>query len=150
MRFIFTTSDSLASKAIRAAEGGDPSHVGIVLPTGIVIDSTFLHGGVKAWYLDEWKAMDKRRVVADITFRTPDEEAGITWLGQQLGKPYDTLGVLGMAFWRDSGSDKKHWCSELALGSALAAGKTLVGKHRRMGVRMLMELSYAWSEQVNK
>ena len=147
MRFIFTTSDSLASKAIRAAEGGEPSHVGIVTPDGDVIDSTFRYGGVKVWGKDHWLSLDDRRVVSDITFNTPNDAAGYDWLYRQLHKPYDTLGLLGMAFWRDMGEEDKWWCSEIALFTALNAGRSLAGRNRRMGVRPLMEISYAWAGQ---
>lgn len=144
MRAIFTTSPALGSALIRAREGGTASHVGLVVGDR-VIDATWTHGGVRAWWLDQWVTMENRRVVEDIEFPVPNPEAAHAFLNAQIGKGYDLSFVLGFLAWRDW-SDPDLWaCSELAMAAVLAGGRSLSDRHPRMGVRLTREIFRAWS-----
>jgi uncharacterized protein YycO len=63
-----------------------------------------------------------------ITFAaTAAQEADFyDFLGQQVGKPYDKLAVLGLGIDRDWRSDDKWFCSELVMAALEHAG--IVGK----------------------
>jgi hypothetical protein len=51
-----------------------------------------------------------------------DYSAAIACLIAQLGKPYDTFGVLGLGFNRNWQDDRKWWCSEYTAMAALQGG----------------------------
>jgi len=46
----------------------------------------------------------------------------MAYLIAQLGKPYDTFGVLGLGFNRNWQDDRKWWCSEYTAMAALQGG----------------------------
>lgn len=143
MRFLFTTQPGIPSAAIRAVDGGMASHVGIVTTGGAVVDSTFLHRGVRMWRRDEW--LRKRTLVADVEFALPNEAAAHLWLLDQVGKPYDWTALVGWLLWRDWSEDDSWYCSELAIAAALVGGKTLADRPRRIGPRLAHELAAAWA-----
>ena len=147
MRLLYVTSNSLPSRIIRGIDGGPASHVGIESPLrpGGVIDATWLHGGVTIGQRDDWLQMDGRRLVLELDVPLPGEAAAMSWAVDQLGKPYDTSALLGMAILRDWQDDRRWYCSELAIAACLAGGMSLAGKRGELGVRLSMEIAHAWA-----
>lgn len=152
MRAIFVTSSNeapklnrLASALIRGFDGGAASHVGIVVTDGMVIDSTFAHGGVREWPEHVWRRMDGRRVVADITIDLPNERAAAEFARAQIGKRYDWTALAGMALWGDWATPDRWYCTELMAATMQAGGIDLSDQMRRIGCRvgMLIAERYA-------
>lgn len=143
MKFIYVRATNIFSLGIRALEGGAASHVGIV-DGDHVIEASFWHGVRR---VPREKFLEHYTVVDEIEFSVPDEAVGIEWAHRQLGKPYDVTGVLGFLLWRNWSSDNRWYCSELAVGAALQAGRTLADRHPRMGVRLSRELAHAWRQR---
>lgn len=143
MIFIFTTTRTLPSAAIRAIDGGACSHCGILLDDGTVIDSTFKHGGVAKQGLSEFLA--GKVVINAIELNLPREAYAVQWLYAQLGKRYDYKALVGWSLWKDWNSRDRWYCSELLVSCAIAGGMRTVEPPRRVGVRLAHELVYAWA-----
>ena len=67
----------------------------------------------------------------------PTFRLSMAWLHTWFGL------VLGFVLWRDWSDDDRWYCSELAGAYLLAGGATLAGRHRRLGVRLLHEVTHA-------
>jgi uncharacterized protein YycO len=121
MRLLFSRAHSLSSLLIRFVTWGRWSHVSIIEDGANVIDSTFLHGGVRRRPLLDVVAASSHFEVVDLAL--PDEAAAIAWARSQIGKPYDWSAVLGILFRVGSWSDPSRWfCSEFAESAVLAGG----------------------------
>jgi hypothetical protein len=97
------------------------SHVAIIMGDELgrhVIDATFTHG-VSRRSLDDLIASSSKYEVRQISVPRPDR--AYAFARRQLGKPYDTLGALGIAFDRNWQDDDSWFCSEFA-EAALADG----------------------------
>lgn len=145
MRLLFSTSDALSSRLIRLIDGGEASHVGLVID-GNVWDSTWRHDGVRCWTLNQWLSMDGKRVIDDITIPLPDERGAAAWAEAQEGAPYDRTGLIGFGFYRDWSEPSAWYCSEYALAAAQIGGLTMAGNHQRIGVRLLREIMAAHAQ----
>jgi uncharacterized protein YycO len=147
MRYIFTTSPDLFSMAIRGFDSGGVSHVGMESPLvpGEVIDTTWRHGGVKKWPKAQFETMHQRRVVRVIDVALPDEAGALSWLHDQIGKPYDKSAIFGMAILRNWQNDNSWYCFELAMATALKGGFKLDGHYAEIGGRLCREVLRAWS-----
>lgn len=146
MRLLFVTAPDLGSRLIRAADGGNASHVGVQLSDGSVIDSTWTHGGVRAWSeADFWAAHKGRRLVDAVSLVVPREHQADAFLRDQVGRPYDKTGLLGFVVWHDFSEPDAWYCSELAAQAAIVGGRTLADRPRRIGVRLLHEVARAWA-----
>lgn len=139
MRLLFVRATSPGSLLIRAFEGGEASHVGIV-DGDYVIDATFAHGVARRPLAD---FMRRRELVADIVVPTPDDAAGLAWARTQIGKPYDWLALVGFLLWRDLSNPGSGYCSLLARGALLQAGLTFASLRNRWGVRLMHEVAHA-------
>lgn len=139
MRILFTSSKGIGSLAIRAFEGGQASHCGVV-DGDHVIDASFLTGVVRT-PINEW--MKGRTLIDDIRIEVPDDTAAMGLLRSQIGKSYDYFALVGFVFWRDWSSDRAWYCSELIMRGIVEGGLTLADRHRRIGVRMLREVAHA-------
>lgn len=145
IRLLFTSSRTPFDAVIRAFEGGTASHVGIDLG-GLVVDSAFLQGGVKAHTVDAF--LEGRRLVHAVDVTLPDEPAAAAFLADQIGKGYDPAALVGFLAWRDWQRSSRWYCSELAAAALLVGGWTLADRHARIGVRLLREIVHArtsWS-----
>lgn len=143
----FTTSNRIGSRLIRAFDSGPASHVGIESPLapGLVIDSTWTHGGVLRWPLAEWMHMDDRSFVRTVDVPLPSEAVALSWAADQIGKPYDKSAIFGMSVLRDWQDSNAWYCSELAIGACLQGGLTLATRQAEIGLRLCLELAHAWS-----
>jgi uncharacterized protein YycO len=98
------------------------SHVAFVLPSGELLDSTITHKGVAVhdWCPRSDKSFRVERWIADI----PD--SCLDYAKEQVGKPYDWLGVVGIVLKRNWQNDKHWFCSELVAASCIKAGYPLI------------------------
>ena len=141
IRLLFTSSRTPFDAVIRAFEGGTCSHVGIEIGDDLVIDTTFLQGGVAEHSLDEF--MQGRKLIHAIELQLPNEAAALAFLVDQLGKPYDWTALAGFMFWRDWSETDAWYCSELAAAFLKVGGWALADRHVRVGVRLLLEIAFA-------
>lgn len=126
---------------IRAFEGGTAGHVGCRIGESVV-HSAFWQGGVREHSFDEF--MHGRHLVLEIPVEMDEPDVADEWLADQIGKPYDWTAILGFLIWRGGWAAKESWyCSELCGMWLVKGGATLATDHRRLGVRLLMEIAYA-------
>ena len=128
IRYNFHRWDKLLSKLIRFFSGGFYNHTSIEI-NGIIYEA-HIHTGVRKAYLDEWD---------DTTVKTyfeydlwPKREKLVEdWLKRQVGKKYDTLGVLSF-LWRFIPQRMGAWyCSELAMVSFMKLHKIDKGNYKQ-------------------
>lgn len=121
MHTIFCRRHNAGSVLLRTALWSSWSHCGIVTPELTVIEAAAFHGVVERPF-QEFIAGVSRYSVRSIAL--PDDAAAIAWAREQVGKPYDWLGVIGLGLRRDDWQVDSAWfCSELLEGSAAAGGR---------------------------
>lgn len=107
---LFSRRKHPGSWLIRTVTWSAWSHVELVLPGGQLIGAAAPHGvGLTPLHVRHRIASK----VAVVSF-PGDLCCAKTWAMEQLGKPYDWLGVLGLGLHRDWESDDSWWCSEFA------------------------------------
>lgn len=130
MKVILTRSHSISSLLIRGrlsiarkrAERWSHAMVLADQSRGLVIDSTFKAGGVRARSLSDAVRHASAVALVDIPLR--DEAAAMGWLQSQIGKPYDWRACWGIAVSDREWRDEFAWfCFELVAGAALAGGR---------------------------
>lgn len=144
LTLLFVNAPTFSSRLIRAIERTEASHCGVLRPDGTVVDSTFLHRGVRAWQRDEW--MQGRTLIAEVAFPVRRLDDGMGWLDMQIGKPYDWTALAGWLLWLDWQQDDSWYCSELAIACAQACGRSVPGSPRRIGLDAAMKLAGAWAD----
>lgn len=87
-----------------------------------LVHASMLRGVIKQPYQE---AMKGQYIVALRVYNVPDVEAGIKWLDNQIGKPYDWKGAFGIALdpYREWREDDSWFCHELCAGFLAACGK---------------------------
>jgi uncharacterized protein YycO len=120
----FSRDSTLATWAIRRGTWSAWSHVGIVVPNTYgpdwVIEARMKYG-VRRISLDQFMHDASKCGLKDI--EVPDPDAGYRFAYEQIGKPYDIWGVIGLGLNREWDHDDKWWCSELAEAAIKAAGR---------------------------
>lgn len=139
MRLIFVRADNIGGALIRMFEGGEASHVGIDVGD-CIIDSTLLHGTTCRSHVE---FIRRRTLIDTIDVPLPDEAAAITFLREQVGRPYDWTAIIGFMLFRDWSYDDRWYCSELAATAMLRGGLTIADRGRRFGVRICSEVAHA-------
>lgn len=140
MQIAFVAADNLGGIAIRAFEGGQASHCGLLIGGDDVIDATFRHG-VALRRREQFER--RRRIVEVIDVPLPDERAAVMFALEQVGKPYDWTAIVGFMGLRDWSSDRRWYCSELCASALIAGGLTIADRGTRFGVRLLREVCHA-------
>lgn len=114
---------------IRKATGSHYTHCGVYYGDNKIIEAQF--GGVQLSSLDKYQGLTIH------SFRHQDAdpemmEQVVTWMGTQLGKGYDYMGVLGIGLHmlgmnRNNMMDdkSKYWCSEFIADAYLKFGLSL-------------------------
>ena len=120
MQLIFSRSRTIGSPLIRLATWGTWSHCGILTPEQTVLEARWPQGVVET-PVEQFRAHASHH--AEATIATPDDAAGIAWARRQIGKPYDTFGVLSLGIQRDWEDPEKWWCSEFVEAALIAAGR---------------------------
>ena len=122
----FSSTNELASRAIRFLTWSWASHVDFVLPDGKLFGALGVEGGggVRFHSLREPKyytRIERFEVVA------PDEV--LEYALSQAGKPYDWAGIFGYVARNRRWEDEDKWfCSELAAWAFQKAGKPLLNE----------------------
>lgn len=120
MNILLSRNHSISSWLIRLATWSRYSHCAIV--DGLhVIESTFWGGGVVRRPLDEF--MDDHPGAELLEVPCPDDEAGLRWAREQVGKPYDWTAILGFLVRRDWQEPDSWFCAEHVEGTIKAAGR---------------------------
>ncbi len=147
MHLHFTKQDGAISSAIRGFDSSLGSHVGCESPwmPGIVIDTSFKHKGVRAFYRDEW--LKHNLLVESVSVPLKDEKVAAEWLVSHIGKPYDHSAILGIALLRNWESEDKFYCSELAILACLRGGCAIRTRPAEIGLRLAHELAFSWSQK---
>lgn len=120
MIIVFTKANTISSTLIRAITWGKWSHVAMVnasnvesiTPDTTIIDSTFLHGGVRERTIKE--LLEPMSEWAYVEVDIPREDAAWDAARRQLGKGYDVLALIGILFHIGSWAEDDVWfCNEL-------------------------------------
>ncbi|RTL37167.1 MAG: hypothetical protein EKK53_21595 [Burkholderiales bacterium] len=121
MKLLFCRQNSISSWLIRFFTWSPWSHVAIVENDEYVIDSTFLHGGVKRRPLLEAVQRYSRMELLEVDLA--NEEAAMEFVRSQIGKPYDWTAIFGFVFRRDWAEPDSWFCNELAEAAFVAGGR---------------------------
>jgi len=109
----FVTGNDFVSSVIRAAErDGWCSHVEAVLADGSLLGAHF-NGGVAIRPAGYDKDTLKRELFVELPGSQFHVGMFYEFLHEQVGKPYDTTGVVGLAVGRDWREQDSWFCSEL-------------------------------------
>jgi hypothetical protein len=114
----FSAGDGLASEAIRRFSRGWPTHVDVVVPDGLL--GARLDGGVKI--REPGYAVFNRTLTVRLASTAEQEVRFTSFLYSQLGKPYDSEAIAGLALGRDWRDDSKWFCSELIAAALEVSG----------------------------
>jgi uncharacterized protein YycO len=120
MRAIYVRRSNPGSWLLRTALWSSWSHCAIVTPQDTVIEAAAFHG-VQEVTLASFVAGVSDHSLKDIAL--PDDAAAIQWAREQIGKPYDWWGAIGLALHREWNEDDSWFCSELVEGAAAAGGR---------------------------
>lgn len=121
IRAVFCRIPHFTTPILRAATWSSWSHVAPIIDDedDMVIDATFKHG-VARRSLSQLLADASKFEIK--TIECPDPKAAFDFARDQLGKPYDTWGALGVGLHRDWQADDAWFCSEFFEAMAAAGG----------------------------
>lgn len=141
MRLLFTRRAMIGSLLIRTATWSDWSHVQVFKDDNTLIGASWPHGVVTEILADRLALASKASVMI---IPTSDEPSALAFLEAQLGQPYDTVGMLGLAIHRDWQEANAWWCSELVAAVVQAGGTKLFrdGVIKRITPQDLWKLPY--------
>lgn len=124
----FVTGNDFISNAIRMGErDGWCTHVEASMPDSTLLGA-HLDGGVQARPMGYDKGTRTRELMIGLTpFEDTNHPPGMEdrfhdFLRSQIGKPYDTLGILGAALDRDWRNPSSWFCSELIAAALETCG----------------------------
>ncbi|HBW09163.1 MAG: hypothetical protein JL55_17730 [Pseudomonas sp. BICA1-14] len=144
VRVLFTSRRHLGSLAIRLGTWSTWSHVDLVDDRGAAPE---LIGAVAPSGVVRLPMAERLRLASQaalVEFSVRDRNAVLDAAASQLGRPYDWLGVAGIALrGRDWQEDDCWFCSELVAWAFSAAGEPLFRAHlvRRVAPQHLWMLS---------
>lgn len=122
VQVIFSRGNSPVSWLISFLTWSRWSHVGVITPTGTVIDAHF----PRVREVSQRKFKSTARKTAVVEFDHPDPDALFVWLRSQIGKPYDWRALFGFMLRREEWNRPRAWfCSELVAGGFQATGGAL-------------------------
>jgi uncharacterized protein YycO len=118
---LFSKSNAIGSKIIRAVEWGEWSHCAYLHPQKMLVVEAVWPEGVRVIPFSEWLEVGHKTAWAK---KTRNDLTHAVWerAASQKGKPYDSTGVLGLGFHRDWQEDDSWWCSELNEWAAQTEG----------------------------
>lgn len=128
IRFQFVLGDGWVSRAIAwfsAGTRGGVSHVDVVMRHGMLLGSRSDSVGGQppgVHIRDQDYAPWRRRVVISLDSTEAEELAFYRFLNDQLGKPYDKVGILGFVGNRSWHEEDSWFCSELVAAALEEAG----------------------------
>lgn len=121
MKTVFCRSPNIGSLLLRTALWSSWSHCGIILPDGSVVHADAYQGGVvhESWDKFSWA----RTRLSTKFIELPDDDAAHKFALDQIGKPYDWSGVIGIGIRRNWQADTAWFCSELVEAACVAGGR---------------------------
>lgn len=148
MKVIFSRSSTFAGRVIRLVTRSKWNHVdmqfGDVLIGAVALHATpeSINGGVQITTLAE--RLVKSKVTDYVVYELPleDEAAALAFAKEQVGKPYDWRGAVGLLDPnRNWQLDDQWFCSELAAAVALAGGVRAINRSASRIDPGMLELS---------
>lgn len=121
---LFSRSNKIGSRLIRAATWSEYSHVDLILPSGMLIGA-LIDRGVCEYPLTERLSVSTKTEIRRVG---ADEVVVAEFLRSQIGKRYDFTALLGLTFHRDWQEDSRWFCSELLAAGIEHAGVSVVRK----------------------
>jgi len=122
MKVRFCTGSDFLSKAISFGErDGWPTHCEAVLPDGSMLGA-HLDGGVEIRPAGYDKATLVRELIVDLPTMSGMDVLWLSFLHNQVGKPYDITAIAGLALDRDWREDDSWFCSELVAAALEYSG----------------------------
>jgi uncharacterized protein YycO len=142
VELVFTDSDSLTARFIRAFTWSKYCHVGLYdRKNGLVIDSRSDRKGVTAYKFEDLKK-DYSRILIRSLPSVPREALEIA--RSQIGKPYDWTALAGLGLHRDWQESDKWFCSELVIWACEQTGAQVINKQSwRVTPQDVLEVSSA-------
>lgn len=121
MRIIFATRRKyIPAMLLRIFTLSKFSHMAVLLDDNTVIEAAAFKGVVRGSFENFTKIYD-RVIIQDLPL--PNEEAAISFLLEQIGKPYDWTAIFGIVFRNGKWTDPDSWfCSELVEAAVKAGG----------------------------
>jgi len=117
---LFFRGRGLISTAIRWQTRGHYSHVGVLLPSGRVLEA-WQGSGVRITELDDWTGVD-RYFVEGMTAH--QWTVALEFMRRQLGKGYDYWAICRFVSRKMMPENDRWFCSELVFAGLLHAGVT--------------------------
>lgn len=114
----FAAENDMISAAIRLHTCSDFSHVDLVMPDGSGLLGARSDGGVQI----RQPGYANFSKVVQVRYRVANLAAGMAWITQQIGKPYDYECIAGILLHRDWREDDSWICSELQARFSEIAG----------------------------
>lgn len=120
MEAIFCRRHTAGSVLLRTFLWSSWSHCGIVLPDDTVVEARAFEGVVRrpVSHLIAESSKSQRREIP-----VPDDAAAYQFAIDQVGKPYDWRGVIGLGLRREWDDPADWFCSELVEAAAAAGGR---------------------------
>lgn len=128
---LFARSRSIGGLVIRGVTWSAWSHCAVEFidrGESFVVESTWPRGVIVTD-----SSVFRRRMsrVETVHVSVPDPAAAMRFAKAQVGKPYDTWGVIGLGIHREWDDPESWWCSEHVAASLAAGGKPLFSRARR-------------------
>lgn len=128
-KILFSTNQLPGSIAIRVGTWSRFSHCDLIVGNGSRIIGAAPFCGVAESPIEKRLESSRHWAIYEVeTWQAPVEAAA----REQLGKPYDWLGCLGIVFHRDWHKDSRWFCSELIAHAFSVAGVHLVNPELRL------------------
>jgi uncharacterized protein YycO len=122
LRMMFTNSNKIGSFLIRWVTWSDYSHTALLIDDTRIAHADF--SGVHVEDIQSLKDRSKKWMIVEYEYDKVDEV--IQACLEQVGKPYDYSGIVGILLRNvDLQDDSKWWCSEYPAGGCKKAGKPM-------------------------
>lgn len=130
MKAVFTVRKDWVGRTITCIDKGPFNHCGIYEPGhdsrgGFIIEANPFEG-VRRRPLGPILSDVSGFAIVELS-NLPQEELAFEWLKKQVGRKYDWIGLLGIAFGADWMQDGKWVCAPLTLMTFIMAGASLDG-----------------------
>ena len=124
---IFSRSHNIGSIIIRGVTWSPWSHNALILEDGEGVIEAVWPQGVRQ---SNRTALQARSTQIDIVeIEVPNPAGAYAYARSQIGKPYDTWGVIGLGLRREWDTPDAWWCSELFEACLIAAGRPRFNRH---------------------
>lgn len=122
LRLIFTNSNKIGSFLIRWVTWSKYSHVALLINDNEIAHADF--SGVHVEPIQDLQNRSKEWMIVEYEYDHAEE--AIKACLEQLGKPYDYTGIIGILLRNvDLQDDSKWWCSEYIAGGCKKVGEPL-------------------------